>query len=464
MKLLVMASCLFIGSFFLPSYYIFNGYECAKFCAWDMWSFPEMTGIAYYFLFTISNLLMILVPVLLITKLKHKRIPIGLIVGQIILLGHVITWQLLDIIDDSDAEIKIGYYIWLMSMVLMLGCTLSKRKSDKNLQPTPLKTGDDAKAQSGAAELGRLHKNRETTMNKILILIIYGLSIATFADEYRSFTNKDDQIVRAKVLRVDVRAKTVTMETENKRKATIPISTLLEADQEYINNWSPTLTTDASEPTNSEDNAMPTTPTKGDVNVIAKRYVDSCNNGDADTFFSLLFSIEILKSEHYNELRSRFTSVFVQKDCLVERMAKGMVGDYFFQLKISYAPPKNTSIDGERIYWVLLTPNGRIKYGPFFTPSHPIEHLSYTIGAFHRGWSNNEYLRSLIDQLNALNVPLFGLKEGVDGDEAEEAAEEIIDWLMKNGTRLDISDPKVFYPEIAFKSIKTQLASAKNKL
>ena len=77
-------------------------------------------------------------------------------------------------------------------------------------------------------------------MSKFIILFIFGISIAAFADDYRSFTDKDDRIVRAKILKVDTQRKTVTIERENKRKFTVPIHIFSETDQAYILSWTPT--------------------------------------------------------------------------------------------------------------------------------------------------------------------------------------------------------------------------------
>lgn len=54
---------------------------------------------------------------------------------------------------------------------------------------------------------------------------------------YRDFTNKQGQSVRGRVLSVDSRKNTVTIELENKRKTKVPVTGFSEDDQQYIHTW-----------------------------------------------------------------------------------------------------------------------------------------------------------------------------------------------------------------------------------
>jgi hypothetical protein len=60
MKLLITAVVLFVTSFFLPSYDNGNGFDCAKFCAFEVWEDFNLVGILYYFPFTFSNAFMVI--------------------------------------------------------------------------------------------------------------------------------------------------------------------------------------------------------------------------------------------------------------------------------------------------------------------------------------------------------------------------------------------------------------------
>ena len=76
-------------------------------------------------------------------------------------------------------------------------------------------------------------------MNKFITIIICGLAIATYADDYRDFTDSQGRTIKAKIVKIDRGAKKVTLERKNKKKATVSITMFSEADQEYINTWSP---------------------------------------------------------------------------------------------------------------------------------------------------------------------------------------------------------------------------------
>ena len=124
-KLTILALCLFVISFFLPAYDVFDGGDCAALCAVELFA-DDLGNDAYYFPFTFSNLLMVVLPILLLTKYRRVTVPKPIIVIQIILLIHVVSW----LFEGGIKDIQIGYYVWLLSMVLILYVTIRSRKSD----------------------------------------------------------------------------------------------------------------------------------------------------------------------------------------------------------------------------------------------------------------------------------------------------------------------------------------------
>jgi hypothetical protein len=135
-KRLLLAVGLFVVSFFLPAFIDEPGYICACICMFGVWDGPnEWAPIAYYFPFTFSNVLMVIMPLLLTAVFKRRKFPVWLLIVQITLLVHVVSWPVsallsedTNAIGDSIKDIQVGYYIWLLSMVLMLWCTLRQRK------------------------------------------------------------------------------------------------------------------------------------------------------------------------------------------------------------------------------------------------------------------------------------------------------------------------------------------------
>ena len=127
---------LFGISFFLPSYkephFDGVGWECAVICfnvlkesgsgGFDFW---------YYGPFNLSNLIMAVMPILLLTVFRKKAVPLGIVIVQGILLLHVLSWPIM-VLADVGGSIKIGYYVWLLSMMIIFG--ISMRREPKPVQ------------------------------------------------------------------------------------------------------------------------------------------------------------------------------------------------------------------------------------------------------------------------------------------------------------------------------------------
>lgn len=78
----------------------------------------------------------------------------------------------------------------------------------------------------------------------LLILIICVVASATekiitesSIQDVRLFQNIEGKTVRAKIVRVQERSKTLTLRTEDNKTRTLPIATLCEADQAYVLEW-----------------------------------------------------------------------------------------------------------------------------------------------------------------------------------------------------------------------------------
>jgi hypothetical protein len=136
MKILLIALILFVVSFFLPAYYHEygkeSGYECALFCLFIIISGEfGSAGRAYYFSFSFSNIAMIVLVPLLATVFRRKRVPLFIKVIQVILIMHVLSWLVFHIGGLQIGDVKIGYYLWLGSMCMVLWCSLRRR----NVEP-----------------------------------------------------------------------------------------------------------------------------------------------------------------------------------------------------------------------------------------------------------------------------------------------------------------------------------------
>jgi hypothetical protein len=138
MKILLLALILFVASFFLPAYlYTYSGYDCALFClweiwdVWDGWDFAGIAWHAYYFSFSFSNIAMIVLVPLLATVFRRKRVPLLIKIIQVILIMHILSWLVINIGAGEIGDVRIGYYLWLGSMCIVLWCSLRRR----NVEP-----------------------------------------------------------------------------------------------------------------------------------------------------------------------------------------------------------------------------------------------------------------------------------------------------------------------------------------
>ncbi len=136
MKILLIALILFVVSFFLPAYHHeygeFSGYECALFCLLIIIADGfGSADIAYHFPFSFSNIAMIVLVPLLATVFRRKRVPLLIKVIQVILIMHVLSWLVIRIAYGQIGEVRIGYYLWLGSMCMVLWCSLRRR----NIEP-----------------------------------------------------------------------------------------------------------------------------------------------------------------------------------------------------------------------------------------------------------------------------------------------------------------------------------------
>ena len=135
----LVAFVAFVVSHFLPAYGDGSGFACFGFC-WNMlWGRDGEIlsgGWFYYSGFVLANVLFIgLVLALFVTK-KSRR-P-RLVVSVAVFL-HVLSWLALHIFRQPPqiAEIKLGYYVWLVAYGLLVAAHLWPAP-EKTLESIPL--------------------------------------------------------------------------------------------------------------------------------------------------------------------------------------------------------------------------------------------------------------------------------------------------------------------------------------
>ncbi len=283
-------------------------------------------------------------------------------------------------------------------------------------------------------------------MKKItLIVLLSTLSTGIRADEYHTFSDKSGRVIKAKIIKVDLRSNTVTLKPEN--KATISVSTDIfsDEDQAYIRQWQPTASTQPQTSTN-EKRVLTAT----EVKEIAKKYVSDKKNEDWK-----ISKDSRLYPYPYEKYRIKSTDL-------------GKVYDNGFELEISIALfplESNADYSGgqtERTGLVLLTPDGDVKYDSFLNP-HPLETICPYINSISgdylhkRPYSINEFITTM----KKGGVPTFGLTSNSNREEFGKEALKIIEWLIDNGETHDVTEPKVYVPSKVFDKLKDSLKSSK---
>lgn len=72
---------------------------------------------------------------------------------------------------------------------------------------------------------------------KYIMILAVLVTMTSGAVEYRDFMSADGKAIRGKILRVDGKKKTVTIERDTRKSATVPIAVFSAEDQSYIKEW-----------------------------------------------------------------------------------------------------------------------------------------------------------------------------------------------------------------------------------
>lgn len=125
-----LASLLFIISHFLPAYGGDSGFACFEGC-WGMLSgqYARILDGAwfYYSGFVVAEILFIALLISIFVTKKCRKLRLFLSVVSFL---HVLSWLVLQINFEQPskvAEIKIGYYVWLLAYGILVAAHLRKQ-------------------------------------------------------------------------------------------------------------------------------------------------------------------------------------------------------------------------------------------------------------------------------------------------------------------------------------------------
>ena len=127
-KMGLAAVVAFVISHFLPAYIDGSGFACFGVC-WKMFVGSDVEvlsgGWFYYSGFVISNILFIGLAVALFVTGKGPRLRS---VVSVVFFLHVLSWLVVHVFQQPSqiAELKIGYYVWLIAYGLLVAAHLWK--------------------------------------------------------------------------------------------------------------------------------------------------------------------------------------------------------------------------------------------------------------------------------------------------------------------------------------------------
>lgn len=119
-KLALGAGSAFTVSFFLPALDSNSGYSCLVDC-WRVFVGSEessLGGWLYYSGFVVSNALFVMLWLTLFYSVRHAWARLW---TAILSSLHVLSWFILNLAQGEQLSLGIGYYIWLLSYLLLVG-------------------------------------------------------------------------------------------------------------------------------------------------------------------------------------------------------------------------------------------------------------------------------------------------------------------------------------------------------
>jgi hypothetical protein len=127
------AGSAFTLSFFLPALDSNSGYSCLVDC-WRVLIRSEESSVGgwiYYSGFVASNALFVALWAALFCSVRHIRARLW---TSILASLHVLSWFVLNLAQGEQLSLGIGYYVWLLSFLLLVTAHVCVRNG---LHPSP---------------------------------------------------------------------------------------------------------------------------------------------------------------------------------------------------------------------------------------------------------------------------------------------------------------------------------------
>ena len=179
---------------------------------------------------------------------------------------------------------------------------------------------------------------------------------------------------------------------------------------------------------------------KKELRAIGEQYIQAWESGNIERVKAFFLQPENITQGRFNEYAEMINKFNIDK-----------VGDGYIILEARRKKGKiwlhytdHTIPDWDE-RWLLLTPDGKIKYDSILL-KHPI-HIALESVLFMRLYDNEEEEKRIYSSLEQLGIPLFGLDLSDSPIKSLQSLSKIFKWLLKEGDKWDSSEPKVFYPK-----------------
>ena len=280
------------------------------------------------------------------------------------------------------------------------------------------------------------------------MVVALALTRAAFPDEYREFTNQAGKTIHARILEFDANGERVQLELKNCKKAWVQLSDLSEADQSYIRQYNQEKANAAAEEVKDKPEPVKEL-SESELRAIGEQYIQAWNSGDIDKLKVTVLQPEIVTQTKLDETKK------IIHELNIDRVGHGYI---VLNAKLTDKYLKLFSEVPEEAWdqWLLLTADGKIKYGTSLQ-KHPVQITLKSMGVLYaRGdkckkfrdayYTSNKNSERTYEMLKDLGVPMFGLDLSRARYQIDKSLIEMTEWLMKEGDKWDSTEPKVFFP------------------
>jgi hypothetical protein len=129
-KLAMGAGSAFTVSFFLPALDTNSGYSCFVDCWRAMFRSDDSSlgGWLYYSGFVLANALFVALWATLFFSVPYARTRLWISIAA---SAQVVSWFILNLVGGDELSLGAGYYLWLLSYLLLVASYVTMRKEAK---------------------------------------------------------------------------------------------------------------------------------------------------------------------------------------------------------------------------------------------------------------------------------------------------------------------------------------------